>query len=594
MDSAESAQSQAQLKYVELLLRKGMQEEARARLEELVRQAPPPAAACYLLAVLKGEDGLPQQAADLLVVTLRQEPENVKALNALGGALRQLGELEPALACYQRALGIYPGFQEARINFALLLKDGLRLTDAEAALREGLALHPDSVRLAYNLANVLLAQGRGLDAVVAYRETLRLAPDHLDARQNLLFALHYPAQFSRRQIFAEHLKAARSRPFRPVPGSPPLPGRPPCGDRIRVGYVSPDFREHAVASFIEPVLRSHDRGRFEIFCYANVAKPDRTTERLQGLVQHWRDIHGMADHSAASLIARDGIDVLVDLAGHTSGSRLPLFAYRPAPIQVSWIGYPDSTGLREMDYRITDALADPPGVEDRLHSERLLRLPRSFLCYLPPAEAPELSPPPSGKSGHITFGSFNNLAKVTPQAIALWSRVLHAVPGSRMILKAKPLTDHGVRRRILDLFAQGGVAEERIELDPGQPSIAEHLAQYRRIDIALDTFPYNGTTTTCEALWMGVPVVTLSGDRHAGRTGASLLKNCGLADLVASSEAEYLELAGRLAEERETLAQFRQGARQRLARSPLLDAAGVTRELETALAELVRESGGRG
>ncbi|WP_224959675.1 O-linked N-acetylglucosamine transferase, SPINDLY family protein [Geomonas subterranea] len=574
---------QAQLKYVELLLRKGMQEEARARLEELVRQEPPSAAACYLLAVLKGEDGQAREAAGLLARTLSLEPENPKALNALGGALRQLGQLERAAAAFAQALRIEPGFGEARINLALLLKEALRLTEAEALLRAGVELAPGSVRLAYNLANVLHAQGRSLEAVAAYRETLRLDPDHLDARQNLLFALHYAPQFTRRGIYAEHLKAARSRPFRPHRQTVDRPHR---GGRIRVGYLSPDFRGHAVASFIEPVLKQHDRDRFEIFCYANVPAPDATTGRLRELSDQWRDIHGMADHNAAALIAGDGIDILVDLAGHTSGSRLPVFCHRPAPIQVTWIGYPDTTGLKEMDYRITDALADPPGIEDRLHSEVLLRLPRSFCCYAPPAEAPELAPPPCGANGYITFGSFNNLSKVTPEVIALWSRVLRAVGDSRLLLKAKPLADRGVRQRILEQFLEQGVAAERIELDQGQPGTREHLEQYQRVDIGLDTFPYNGTTTTCEALWMGVPVISLAGDRHCSRTGASLLTNCGLADLVTTSEAAYVDMARQVARDRETLREFRAGARERMRRSPLLDAAGVTRELEGVLAEL--------
>ncbi|QXE86206.1 tetratricopeptide repeat protein [Geomonas nitrogeniifigens] len=592
MNPEQAAQSQAQLKYVELLLRKGMQEEARARLEELVRQEPPCTGAFYLLAVLKGEDGLPQEAAELLARTLALEPENTRVLNALGGALRQQGELEQAAAAFAEALRIDPRFSEARINLALLLKEALRFGEAELILRAGIDLAPGSVRLNYNLANVLHAQGRSLEAVAAYRETLRLDPDHLDARQNLLFALHYSPQSSRREIYAEHLKAARSRPFRPPRQEPPA--RPTPGGRIRVGYLSPDFRGHAVASFIEPVLREHDRDRFEIFCYANVPTPDPTTRRLMGLTEQWRDIHGMADHNAAALIARDGIDILFDLAGHTSGSRLPVFCHRPAPIQVTWIGYPDTTGLRALDYRITDALADPPGAADRWHSERLLRLPRSFCCYLPPVEAPELVPPPCGANGGITFGSFNNLSKVTPEMIAIWSRLLREVDGSRLLLKAKPLADDGVRRRILAGFAEHGVAARQLELDPGQPGTREHLEQYQRVDIALDTFPYNGTTTTCEALWMGVPVISLSGERHCSRTGASLLTNCGLADLVTTSEAAYLDMARQVAGDRATLREFRGGARERLLRSPLLDAVGVTRELEAVLAELRATSRRRG
>lgn len=581
----------AQLRYAELLLRKGMEGEARAALGELSRREPPSAKACYLLAVLTAHDGLHEEAARLLIHALGVEPGNTRALNALGTAMAELGQPERALACYAEALRLEPGFEDARVNLALLLKSLGRLSDAERLLADGARRAPASARIAYNLGNVLQSMGQSLEAAEAYRAVLRLEPDHLDARQNMLFALHYAPRFSRRLIFAEHLKAARTRPFRPAPGAK-APASPPRGERIRVGYVSPDFKQHSVASFIEPVLREHDRALFEVFCYANLLRADRTTERLKGLAEHWRDIRGVPDAQAAAMIAADDIDILVDLAGHTSGNRLPLFALRPAPRQVTWIGYPDTTGLKGIDIRITDAIADPPGGEERYHSERLVRLPRVFCCYLPPDEAPPVAPPPCLAAGGVTFGSFNNLAKVTPEVIALWSRVLHAVPGSGMLVKAKPLGDAGVRGRILSLFEAQGIAPERIELDAGQPTSLEHLAQYRRVDIALDTFPYNGTTTTCEALWMGVPVITLAGDRHASRTGATLLTSCGLADLVTTSEAQFVEMARRVAADRETLASFRSGARQRLKRSPLLDAAGVTREFEDVLRDLCTQMRG--
>uniref|UniRef100_C6E7I2 protein O-GlcNAc transferase n=1 Tax=Geobacter sp. (strain M21) TaxID=443144 RepID=C6E7I2_GEOSM len=589
MGYQESAESQARLKYVDLLLKKGMQEEARTQLQQLVQEDPGCARGWYLLAVLVGEQGHPDQAAKLLRQALRAEPENVKALNALGVALQQMGERDQAAACYGEALRIDPRFQEARVNLALFLKVGMRLAEAEALLSRGIALEPASVRLRYNYANVLHYQGRSLEAAGAYREVLRLDPQHLDARQNLLFALHYSPQFSDRRIFAEHLRAARSAPFR-LPPSPSVPRR---GGRIRIGYLSPDFRSHAVASFIEPVLKAHDRERFEIFCYANLPRPDRVTERVKALSEHWRDLYNIPDQIAALMIAADALDVLIDLAGHTSGNRLPLFARRPAPLQITWIGYPDTTGLKQMDYRITDRHADPPGKSERYHTETLLRLPRSFSCFLPPQEAPEVAPVPCLATGAVTFGSFNNLAKVTPETIALWCRVLDAVPGSRLLLKGRPFADSGVRERIASLFARGGIAGERVELHPGEPENSAHLAQYGRVDIALDTFPYNGTTTTCEALWMGVPVVTLAGTRHAARTGASILTNCGLDELVAEDEGEYLEIARRLAADRGRLSEFRKGARERLAASPLLDAAGVTRELEAALEGVLKERGVR-
>ena len=597
-----SAETQARLKYAELLLKKGMPEEACHQLRELVRDEPECARARYTLAVLRASEGCAQEAAELFQQALRLAPEDVRALNGLGVAFQQSGRAEEAAACYREALRIHPRYQDARINLAIILKEHGRLCAAERELGEGIRLEPDSVRLRYNLANVLHFQGRSLAAVAAYREVLRLDPEQLDAQQNLLFALHYAPQFSDRAIFEEHLKAARKQVFRPgdspsltsPAGAAPAPCVTPCpisGRRIRIGYLSPDFRDHAVARFIEPVLSHHDKSRFEIFCYANLARPDRTTERLKGLADHWRDIYGMSDEKGARLIAQDGIELLVDLAGHTSGNRLPLLARRPAPLQVTWIGYPDSTGLPQIDYRITDRLADPPGEAERRHSERLIRLPGSFCCYQPPPDSPEVGPLPLAAAGRVTFGSFNNLAKVTPEVIALWSMVLHAVPGARILLKCRPLEDPEVCARIRGRFESAGVPPERVELHGGNPSPSEHLGEYHRVDIALDTFPYTGTTTTCEALWMGVPVVTLAGSRHAARTGLSLLSNCGLPHLVAGSCEEYVSIASGLAQDAGKLRELREGLRERMQGSPLMDGAGITRELEAALLRILEEAG---
>ena len=614
-----AAEIQARLKYAELLLRKGMQEEACAQLRELVRDEPQFPRGWYTLAVLRAAQGFAEEAVELFQQALGLAPDDVKAWNGLGVALQQLGRSEEAAGCYREALLLDPRYQDARINFALILQDHGRLCAAERELAEGLRLEPDSVRLSYNLANALHFQGRSLEAVAAYRETLRLDPEHLDAQQNLLFALHYSPSFSDQQIFQEHLLAATKRMFHPgepapraaavgpvaaaeatslssAPGRPapdrPWPAGAPVagsGRRIRIGYLSPDFRDHAVARFIEPILSHHDRSRFEVFCYANLARPDQTTERLKGLCDQWRDIYGLRDDQAAGMIVADGIDILVDLAGHTSGNRLPLFARRPASVQLTWIGYPDTTGLPQMDYRITDALADPFGEADLLHSERLLRLPRSFSCYQPPGDSPEVGPLPSDAAGRVTFGSFNNLAKVSPEVIELWSRVLHAVPNSRMLMKCRPLGDAEVCVRIRQMFQACGIGPERVELHGGNPVSSQHLLEYHRVDIALDTFPYNGTTTTCEALWMGVPVVSLAGTRHAARTGASLLANCGLAYLVASNAEEFCAIAAGLAQDAGRLRELRAGLRGRMRRSALLDGAGITRELEACLEKIVEE-----
>nr|WP_284694531.1 tetratricopeptide repeat protein [Geomonas sp. Red32] len=574
------------MKYAGLLLKKGMQEDALLQLEGLLANAPACGRAHYLLAVIRASLDEPEQAILHFRQALAVTPEDTRALNGLGVALQQAGRAGEALPCFEEAIRLEAGYQDARINLASLLKDHGMLGEAETILADGVRITPGSVRLNYNLANVLQSQGRSLEAVERYRAALAADPDHLDARQNLLFALHYSYRFGDREICREHIEASTTAPFSPKPEEEAPPVRPPASrGRIRIGYVSADFRDHSVARFIEPVLAHHDKSRFEIFCYANQRGGDRVTERLKALADGWREIRTLDDRQAARMIAGDGIDILIDLAGHTSGNRLPLFARKPAPIQITWIGYPDTTGLSQMDYRITDATADPPGRE-MFHRERLIRLPRIFSCYLPDPEAPAVAPLPSLTSGRITFGSFNNLAKVTPEVLALWCRLLREVPEAHLLVKAKPLADGQVRRRLMEFFEREGIAAERVELHEGHPTTLTHLAHYGKVDIGLDTFPYNGTTTTCEALWMGVPVVTMAGSRHASRTGATMLGNCGLGNLVAVNPEEYLEIARGLAGNREALAKMRSGMRERLQASPLLDGAGVTRELEAALLEV--------
>lgn len=589
-DEAKSATSL--IKYGEILLRKGMLEEARGALKEAIRREAGSGPAHYTLAVVHALEGCPEEAAGEFRLALEIHPNEVRSLVGLGAVLERLGSPDEAAACYLEGVRADPLNQDAQVNLALLLQGHGRFTLAQRHLEEALRVQPDAVRLTYNLANVFFSQGKCLEAVALYREVLSLDPEHLSARQNLLYALHYSPSFSDARIFAEHLEAAGRKPFLP----PTLPSRPLApGGRIRVGYLSPDLRDHAVASFIEPVLLHHDRRRFQIFCYANLPRPDRTTERLKGISEEWRDIFRIGDAEAAALISADGIDILVDLAGHTSGNRLPLFARRAAALQVTWLGYPGSTGMAQMDYRITDRFADPPGMTDRFHSERLIRLERSFCSFLPPETSPAVAPLPLSGSGRVTFGSFNNLAKVTPQVIALWARLLRAVPGSRLVLKCRPFADPELGARVREAFCREQVAEEAIELHPGNGSAWEHLAQYARIDIALDTFPYNGTTTSCEALWMGVPVVTLAGSRHAARTGVSILTNCGLDFLVAQSPDQYLTIARGLAQDAARLGELRTGLRNRMRLSPLLDGAGVTRELEAAFTRILAEAtqGGR-
>jgi predicted O-linked N-acetylglucosamine transferase (SPINDLY family) len=289
----------------------------------------------------------------------------------------------------------------------------------------------------------------------------------------------------------------------------------------------------------------------------------------------------MSDDRAAETIQRDKIDILTDLAGHTANNRILLFARKPAPVQVSWIGYPATTGLSAMDYKIVDSYTDPPGMTEQYYTEKLLRMPESFLCYLPDKDSPEVGPLPALSSGHITFGSFNNFAKVTPEAMDVWAKILQALPGSRLVLKAKSLSGKGIREHIADTFMQRGIAAERLHMLGWEPSVGDHLGTYNRIDISLDTFPYNGTTTTCEALWMGVPVITLAGNTHASRVGVSLLINAGVSELIAKTCDEYLAIAVALATDTRRLQSMRERLRNMMRQSPLTDAKRFVNALET-------------
>jgi protein O-GlcNAc transferase len=350
--------------------------------------------------------------------------------------------------------------------------------------------------------------------------------------------------------------------------------------RLRLGYLSPNFSAHSVSYLIEPVLAHHDRSAFEVYAYHTARARDAITDRVEASVDTLRQVHDLTDRELAHCIADDRIDVLVDLAGHTLGSRPGVFARRPAPVQITWLGYPDTTGVPAMDYRLTDAIADPPGAEAR-HTERLLRVAGAFLCYRAPSDAPAVSS--RAASTHIVFCSFNTLEKVNDPLIALWSRVLRAVPGSRLLLKSGLLAQPAVAQRIRAAFDAQGVEEDRLELRGWLEDPQRHLAAYGGADIALDTSPYNGTITTCEAMWMGVPVVTLAGEFHMSRVGATLLTALGLEELIARTPDEFVDIATALAGDRERLAALRASMRPRLQASMLLDHAGFTRKIEALM-----------
>jgi predicted O-linked N-acetylglucosamine transferase (SPINDLY family) len=525
-------------------------------------------------------------AAECYREAIRLEPGLAQALYNLGNLYKQAGQSERAAEHIGRAVAADPGHADWHCNLGELCYQHLQLDEAIAHFRATLEIDPRHDRAHAALAGALLLCGRVDDASVCFGKALELQPNKPEVESWSLLSRHYGHEGASLSLLEEHLSWAERHARGLARSTAHGTGVPTAGRRLNVGYVSPDFMRHPVGYFIESVLAAHDRQKFNVFAYMTSKGEDDVTRRLRGQCEYWRDISLVSDENAADRIRADGIDILVDLAGHTAGGRLLLFARKPAPIQVSWLGYPDTTGLATMDYRLTDAVADPVGETERFHTEKLVRLPGGFLCYAPDPESPELAESPQVKAGHVTFGCFNNLAKVTSSQIVLWAEILRARPEARLVLKAYGLSADSARRDLRQQFLDQGIARERVELCAPEFPIARHLAKYQAIDIGLDTFPYNGTTTTCEALWMGVPVVTLAGNSHASRTGASILSSVGLPELVAETPAQYVEIALALADDLQQRLVLRAGMRKRMLTSSLMDAPRFAHGLEAAYRDM--------
>jgi predicted O-linked N-acetylglucosamine transferase (SPINDLY family) len=564
------------------LIAQGRTDQAVAHYERALALKPDYAEAHNNLGMALGMQGKIGQAVTHLRQAIALQPDFVAAHNNLGNALSMQGETDQAVTHFERALALDPDYAEAHYNLGSVLVLQGKTDRAVAHFERALALKPGHAEAHYNLGNALALQGETDQAVTHYERALSLKPDDTVAHNGLLFILNYLSAKNPETVCAAHLDFAR-RWEAPLARfiQPHSNDRSP-ERRLRIGYVSGDFRQHSVGYFIEPVLAQHDHDRFEIFCYSNDLKEDAVTARLQSYADRWRRLAGLSDEAVAQQIRADQIDILIDLSGHTRGNRLLVFARQPAPVQVTWLGYPTTTGLSAMDYRLTDGFADPAGMTEHLHSEKLVRLPECFSCYRPPSGAPEVSGLPARAKGYVTFGSFNNLAKINREVMVVWAKILQAVPGSRLTLKNTGLGGGSVQQRVWETFRGLGVAPERLELLGNDPSPRVHLERYGSIDIGLDPFPYNGATTTCEALWMGVPVVALAGKAHAGRVGVSQLSNLGLTELVGNSTEEYVAIAARLARDLERLSALRTELRSRLAASPLTDAPRFTRNLEQA------------
>jgi protein O-GlcNAc transferase len=593
----------------------GNLDEAIAVFRDGVRLKPNEAEICNNLGNALNEKGEFSEATDFCLRAMQLRPEYPGAFNNLGNALRGLRQLEKALVAYRRAIELKPDYVEAHMNLGIVMHDLGRLDEAIEACGQAIRFEPTCAAAHYNLGNMLQRQGRILDSIAAHREAIRLRPNYAMAYCNLAGALmdmgeldeslaasETAAQlnpdsalvFSNLVFFGllhpdfdagRNLEVARrwAAQFElPLAGEihPYANDRSP-GRRLRIGYVSPDFREQAVGRFLVQLIPNHDREKVEVFCYSDVRAGDTLTAKFRQWADGWRDSSSWSDSELAGRIRADQIDILMDLALHTNGNRLLVFARKPAPVQTTWLGYPGTTGLASMDYRLTDRYLDPPGEEDEFYSEKSVRLPHCFWCYGPNVPATEVSLLPALSAGCVTFGCLNNHPKVSGAVLDLWASVLSAVPNSRMVIYMMP----DRQRSTIARFSDAGVEANRIDFVTRQP-MGKYFEEYRRIDIALDPFPYAGGTTTCDALWMGVPTVTLRGRTAVGRGGVSILSNVGLGDWIAQNPAQYVSIAKEMAKNLPKLAELRAGLRSQMEKSPLMDGEQFAADMEATYREM--------
>jgi protein O-GlcNAc transferase len=543
---------------------------------------------------------------------LQADPRHMEALLRLGIALTGLDRRAEALGCWQRVLEIHPRHAAAHNNIGAVYLSLGRLREAEHHMRLAVEGAPNDAAMAINLANVAIELGKPTEAMALAGGVIEREPEHAHAHLTLGFSLVHQGEIDAaiaafRACYERNIKASlafsnvllnslySARTDEEVLAlhrelAVRIPAAGPARTRwsnsrererkLRIGYLSPDLRAHPVAAFLRPLLENHDTAAFDAYCYSTTGAPDVVTERVRENATVWRPCPGWSDARIAEEIERDGIDILVDLSGHTAQNRAGVLRARPAPIQALYIGYPGTSGLQEMDYIVADRYVCPEGSE-RLYTERIARIEGSFWCYRPRDVAPAVSSLPAKANGHVTFGSYNALPKLQRATISLWAEVVRAVPGSRLALKALPFNDERVRDAVRRRFAETGLPGERLDLlGPTEPRA--FLQEYARLDIALDPFPYNGGMTTCEALWMGVPVVSLSGGRFCSRMGVSILHNVGLPQFAVGSREQYVAAAVALANDIPALEGLRAGLRERVRASALCDGASVTRQLEKA------------
>ncbi|HEV2678180.1 MAG TPA: tetratricopeptide repeat protein [Aliidongia sp.] len=554
----------------------GDRENAAACYRQALQIDPSSAPALNNLGNLLQAAGRLTEAEELYRRLLALDPDHAGALGNLGSVLQAQARFDEAMACYGRALEIAPDDAAARHNLATAFKRQNRLGDAIAEYRRALAIVPDYPEALSGLGAALQAQGRVDEAVPFYERALTRRPDFHEPLNHLMFALNALPDSTGVDLLAAARRWTAAWSLVPAPATDransPDPDRP-----LRVGYVSPDFRHHPVGYFLTAILGHHDPAAVEIHCYCNSRIADDVTRRIAGAVKGWRDITALDDASAAALIRADGIDILVDLSGHMADHRLPLFQHRPAPVQVTWLGFFCSTGLDAIDHIIADPTIIPVEAE-AWYVERVWRLPHCYLCFDGGTVDVPVGPLPAGAAGPITFGCFNRRDKMSAPALAAWAEILRRVPGARLLLKTASFSDPVTRSEMMAAFARLGIGAERLIIEGATPRQA-HLEAYRRIDLALDPFPYTGATTSAEALWMGVPLVTLRGHTFVGRVSASMLQAVGRSELIADTVEDYIDRAVALAADRTRLAGLRDGLRA-ATRAGLGDGAGFARSLE--------------
>lgn len=542
---------------------------------------------CFILQQLGESD----QAMHYGKRALSARPNDMRFVENIANIYGMAGRHTAAAEVLERVVAAEPANAHAWNTLSAAYFMAGDLANAEGTARRGLAIHPLHPRLMEQLSAVARKLGRGAEAYTIVRQGSLANPDDTDLAQEMAFNSNYPSGVAAEEVFQAHRRFGDLWCSRVRQVALARPSRGDADRPLRVAFMSPDFRQHSVSHYAEPIIAGLDRSQFYVFVYFLHPKPDEITDRFRRLVPaaQWCDCVKLSDDLLAQRIAFDKIDILIDLTGLTGGARPGVLARKPAHLQVNYLGYPNTIGIPTVDYRFIDSITDPPGASDRLAVERLVRLDPCFLCFRPPSVAPEVNAPPMLAAGQVTFGSFNAGMKFSDACVAMWARAMHAVPGSRLFLKNFDLSMPEPREHLRGRFEKLGIARERVEMQAFTATIADHLHLYHKVDIGLDTFPYHGTTTTCEAFHMGIPVISLEGTVHAARVGSSLLHAVGLPELIARSEDEFVKIAAGLASDPQRVASIRASLRERQAKGPLGDEAAFAARFGGALRSAWRD-----